>query len=76
MPICSLKSDSCMHACIYTIHECMKMLQITVNCYIKVKNEIAMIKNSRNEVSHALFKEKSVHAYIHALKIPGHADQA
>ena len=38
-----------------------------------------MIKNPRNEVSHALLKEKSVHASIHAfhaLKMHGHADYA
>ena len=68
-----------MHACIYMMYECMNMLYITFNCYIKVKNEFAMIKNPRNEVSHALLNEKSVHASIHAihaLKMHGHADYA
>ena len=42
MPMCYLKSDSCMHTCIYMMHGCMKMLQIAVNCNFKVMNEFSM----------------------------------
>ena len=73
MHICPLKSDSCMHAWLYMMHDCMNMLQIRCICNFKVKNEFSMIKNLGKEVSHALLKEMSVHACIHAFKMHGHA---
>ena len=76
MPISSQKVYSCMHAGLYMIHECMNMLQIRCFCNFEVKNEFAMIKNPRKEVSHALFIEMSVHAWIHAFKMHGHANYA
>ena len=73
MLICFQKVDSCVHASLYIMHECMNMLKITCICNFKVKNEFSMIKNLRKDLSHALFKEMFVHACIHALKMLGHA---